>query len=85
MCIKVISESTEERKKKVKENFERIRPLLDDGYIYSKAIREVFDIPIGRLNRNKASYRELIEYGESIGYLYVDYSGKGGGKKRCQK
>ena len=84
MCIKVICESTDERKKRVKNNFERIRPLLDDGYIYSNAIMEVFNIPRGRLNRKKAYYREIIEYGESMGYSYAEYSGKGGGKKKQQ-
>lgn len=73
--ITVIEQSTEERKKETKELFDKIRPLLDEGYIYSNAINKV----LGRTGKPYYSngwYRDVIRYGESQGYDYNSYSGK---------
>ena len=83
--IKVICQSTDERRKEAMELFDKIKPLLDEGHIYSSAVKMVTDKKNTRLNRYQdAWYRDLIEYGESKGYLYDDYSGKRkrGGKIR---
>ena len=76
MSIRVISQSTEERNLETVELFEKIKPFLDEGYIYSQAVSLV----IGKnetFNRfQDAWYRDLVDYGESMGYAYDDYSGK---------
>ena len=78
--ITVVSQSTSERREETRQLFESIRPLLDDGYGYMSAL-----IQIGRVTAvqakngyyNHAWFRELKEYGESVGYPYNEYSGKG--------
>ena len=75
--ITIISQSTAEREKETKELFEKIKPLLDQGMIYSAAVMKVKNLPYA-FNRNKqAWFRDLVAYGESQGYDYDDYSGKG--------
>ena len=78
--ITVISQTTEERKQETKELFEKIKPLLDKGMIYSKAIITVKNLPEGSVRYQQAWYRDLIAYGESHGYPYENYSGKGNNK-----
>lgn len=77
--ITVISQSTQERKEETRKLFELIRPLLDEGYGYNSALKKV-----GKINEKSAGYyysqgwfRELREYGETQGYKYREYSGKG--------
>lgn len=73
--MKVISQTTKERKEETKKLFEQIKPLLDKGYIYSAAVTAVTGSKCG-LCYSVAWYRDLINYGESQGYLYKDYSGR---------
>lgn len=77
--ITVIEQTTEERNNETKTLFEQIRPLLDQGYGYNSAL-----IKIGKIPRESRSgyyrqgwYRDLKEYGESQGYPYIEYSGRG--------
>ena len=74
MGIKVISENTAERRERVKKNFLLIKPLLDEGYNYIYACMEV-----GLCNtRNvggKRWFRDIVEYGESQGYLHINHTG----------
>ena len=72
--MKVIEQSTAEREQETKELFEAIRPLLDDGYTYNKALRKVKRL--STLNTSNAWYRNVIEYGEKQGYNRSDYSYK---------
>ena len=77
--ITVISQSTAERNEETQNLFEQIKPLLDDGYGYMSAL-----VQIGRVTRiqskngyyRHAWYRDLVEYGESQGYNYQEYSGR---------
>jgi hypothetical protein len=78
MVIKVIEQSTSERKRETRELFESIRPLLDKGYSYMTAC-----VMVGRckdsLKNNYYSngwFRDLKEYGKKNGYHYKDFSGK---------
>ena len=70
--MKVIELSTAEREQETKELFEAIRPLLDDGYTYNKALRKVKNLK--SLNTNNAWYKDVIDYGERMGYPRKKYS-----------
>ena len=72
MGIKVISQSTGERENETRELFEEIRPLLDKGYSYSRAVRQVKNMKTIYVTHYRW-FKDLIKYGESQGYRYVDY------------
>lgn len=76
--ITIVSQSTSERKMETVDLFNQIKPLLDEGMIYSKAIKIVKGLPTGFSLTNRAWFRDLVEYGESQGYPYKKYSGKRG-------
>lgn len=78
MSIRVIQQNTSERKKETKEFFEKIKPYLDEGYSYLNAVKLVKGINNPKINYSRkhyAWYRDLIEYGESVGYPWDKYSG----------
>ena len=70
--MKVIEMNTREREQEIIDLFESIKPLLDEGYSYNKALRKVKNLT--SVNTNNAWYRNVIEYGESQGYSKKDYS-----------
>lgn len=77
--ITVIETTTSERKQEIINLFNEIKPYLDNGYSYMNAL-----ITIGKISpkvRNSAYnygwYKEVVKYGESQGYPYIKYSGKG--------
>ena len=77
--ITVIEQTTAERREETRKLFEQIRPLLDAGYGYNSALRKINKITP---NSNAHYYqqgwfKELKEYGETQGYQYRKYSGKG--------
>ena len=74
--ITVISQTTAERQQETKELFEKIKPLLDKGMIYSAAIRKVKGLPSDANRYQSSWYKEVIAYGETQGYPYEKYSGK---------
>ncbi len=74
--ITVITKTTNERNQETKELFEKIKPLLDDGMIYSTAVKKVTGRT--RVRKELGWFKELIEYGESQGYSYREYSASGG-------
>ena len=75
--IRVISQSTQERLNETINLWLKVKPLLDKGHIYSYAVRIVAGRYDDGFNRfQDAWYRDLVEYGESQGYKYEDYSGK---------
>ena len=79
MSIGIISQSTVERENETKDLFEEIKPLLDDGWIYSNAVKKVKGIDDKKLCFNRyqqAWFRDLVDYGETQGYRWEDYSGK---------
>ena len=77
--ITVISQTTAEREEETRLLFEQIRPLLDEGYGYNSALIKIGRIPRGSRTGYYAQgwFKDLKEYGESQGYKYTDYSGKG--------
>lgn len=81
--IRVICDSTSTRRKIAIENFEKVKPFLDEGLIYSTACYRaglVKDLAGGW--RRYAWFKDMLEYGESQGYDYRTYSGKGGGRRK---
>lgn len=74
--ITVISQDTAERKKETIELFDKIRPLLDDGYSYTTALRKIGRIRHSRVFQ-RGWFRDLIDYGATQGYAYDDYKGRG--------
>ena len=77
MTIKVISQTTAQRREETKELFRSIQPLLDEGYSYSSALIKVGRVGYSPALIHRAWFRELIEYGGTQGYDYNDYVGKG--------
>jgi hypothetical protein len=80
--IKIIEQSTTEREKETRKLFQAIKPYLDEGMIYSKAVKKVKGLPSSYPCTNLAWFRDVVEYGESKGYSYKKYSGKAGRKKK---
>ena len=74
MSIKVITQSTSERLQETKELFEKIKPFLDDGEIYTNACMKVKNLKRRPRIREGGWFRDVIEYGETQGYKYEDYS-----------
>ena len=79
MSITVIEQSTSERNEETVNLWETIRPLLDKGYSYMGACIHIGKVPPNTRNSyyKKQWFRDLREYGESMGYDYQKYSGKG--------
>ena len=77
--ITVIEQTTAERQEETKQLFEQIKPLLDEGYSYMTAC-----IMIGKCEHktrtvqySRSWFSDLKEYGETQGYPYHKYNGKG--------
>ena len=81
MGITVIEQTTAERRQETINLFNQIKPLLDDGYGYMSACVKIGKVPDN--GRQKSGYymhgwfKDLKAYGESQGYDYATYSGKG--------
>jgi hypothetical protein len=71
MTIKVIEQSTQERELETKQLFQKIEPLLRQGYTYRDSLKK-----IGRITPNSTPsimygwFKELIDYGKRKGYPY---------------
>ena len=80
--ITIVEQTTAERNEETKKLFESIKPYLDDGFNYRRAL-----ILVGRigkntkLNKRTGWFRDLTEYGGSQGYDYYDFKFKQGVKK----
>lgn len=75
--ITVISQTTAERKQETIELFNKIKPILDKGGIYSRACKEVLGLTYAPSCINGLTwFRDVVAYGESQGYRFKDYSGK---------
>ena len=75
MGIRVISQDTSERDRETVELFNQIKPLLDDGYFYSSAVRLIKGGCHSKFYQ-RSWFKDLVRYGESQGYLYDEYSGR---------
>lgn len=70
--MKIIERSMSDRLRETKELFEQVKPLLDKGYSYNQAVIKVKKIP--GVNTRSGWFKDLIEYGEEMGYLRKDYA-----------
>lgn len=77
--IKVIQQSTAERKQETIELFQKIKPLLDKGYSFTKAITKVTDLNV--TNYRNGWFKDLIDYAKTQGYDYHEYKWKRGKKQ----
>ena len=77
--IRVIQQSTEERKAETIQLFEKIKPLLDKGYSFNKALSEVTDLSV--TNYRNGWFKDLIDYAKTQGYDYHEYKWKRGKKQ----
>ena len=68
MTIKIISQTTSERKAETQKLFEECKPLLDKGYSLHKAAWQIRGTQ--PTNTKNGWYRELIDYAISQGYDY---------------
>ena len=68
MPIKVIEQTTAERKQETVDIFQKVKPYLDRGYSLRQAVLKVSDRNI--TNVKNGWYRDLIDYCESQGYEY---------------
>ena len=75
--IRVIQQSTEERKAETIQLFEKIKPLLDKGYSFNKALSEVTDLSV--TNYRCGWFKDLIDYAKTQGYDYHEYKWKRSG------
>lgn len=69
----IIETSTSQRKQETKTLFQKVKPLLDNGLSYNKAVRKIKKLPATYSCSNLAWFRDLVEYGETQGYKYDDY------------
>ena len=68
MSIKVIEQTTAERRQETIDIFNKVQPYLDRGYSLRQAVLKVSDRNI--TNVKNGWYRDLIEYCEKQGYEY---------------
>ena len=69
--ITVKTSSSKERDDEIKELFDKMKPYLDEGYSYHKALNEIKQTNVSYAQRRW--YRDLVEYGESQGYPYKEF------------
>lgn len=74
--INIIQTTTAERKQETITLFEKIRPLLDKGYSFNKALNETTDL--SATNPKKGWFKDLIDYAKTQGYDYYEYKWKRG-------
>ena len=65
--IKVISQTTAERKEEIQQLWGDCEKLLEQGYSLNKAVREIKGVNHNSFTRT-AWYRELLHYAKSQGY-----------------
>lgn len=70
MSIKVIQQSTAERREETIKIFKLIQPLLDQGYSFNKACAEYgYNVT----NTKNGWFMDLVKYAKTQGYDYYDY------------
>ena len=73
--IRVIETTTAERKAETIALFEKIKPYLNQGYSFKKALEKETDLSI---NFKNGWFKDLINYAKTQGYDYHDYKFKRG-------
>ena len=70
MTIRVIQQTTAERKAETKALFEQVKPMLDNGYSFRQALIE---LGYCVTNTRNGRYRDLVAYAKTQGYNYNEY------------
>lgn len=65
--IKIIEQSTDERMKETQELFNKVKPFLDEGYSYDKALKKA-GLMTANSWKQRAYTREIVEYAKKQGY-----------------
>ena len=73
MSIKVISQSTKERKQEIIDLFNKAKPYLDDGCSYRLAIMKVLGKEPNSSFSHFSWYKEFMEYADAHGYPKSEY------------
>ena len=81
--MKVVERNTSERNMETVSLFNQVKPLLEKGYSYNLAVKKVRNT--NSLNTGSGWFKELVEYGESQGYLKEDYRSKMGRRKYSER
>lgn len=80
MTIKVIQQTTAERKQETIQLYNKCKPYLDKGYSLNKAVQQVTDrIPT---NSKNGWYRDLINYAVQQGFDHNGTKWQNGDKKQ---
>ena len=66
--MKVIETSTAERKQETRELFDKVKPFLDDGLSYNKALKQAGIMRTGLSWRQRAYTRDVVELAKEQGY-----------------
>lgn len=68
MTLKVIEQTTEERKNETRQLFKKIKPFLEEGYSYNKSLVKAGLMHHKRSWVNTARTRDVIAYAKKQGY-----------------
>ena len=73
--IKVIEQSTEDRNRETRELFQKVKPLVDEGWAFRQAVLHITGKQsIG--TQKRGWYRDLCDYAKQQGYNPKDYEWK---------
>ena len=81
--MRVVERDMEERRLETKNLFNQVKPLLEKGYSYNLAVKKVRNT--NSLNTGSGWFKELVESGESKGYLKENYRSKMGRRKYSER
>ena len=73
MSIKVICQSTKERKQEIIDLFNKAKPYLDDGFSYRLALIKVLGKESNSSFSHFSWYKEFVEYADAHGYPKSEY------------
>ena len=73
MSIKVICQSTKERKQEIIDLFNKAKPYLDDGFSYRLALIKVLGKEPSNSFGSASWYKEFIDYADAHGYPKKEY------------
>lgn len=73
MSIKVICQSTNERKQETIDLFNKAKPYLDDGCSYRLAIIKALGLNQNNCRSNAKWYRDFMDYADAHGYPKTEY------------
>ena len=73
MSIKVICQSTKERKQEIVDLFNKAKPYLDDGCSYRLALIKVLGKKPSYCFSHMSWYKEFMRYADAHGYPKSEY------------